>query len=136
MMATSKQIIWRGDEPLQKGLSMKIYTSTNYSYNGPDKIDITVKSGDKVFAPSWGIVMGHKNKQITDKQYTDAYYEMMRKSFNENQRRWLEVAKMERVVFCCYCPPDGRFCHRYILVKMFLSLCKYFGIEATYEGEI
>ena len=40
---------------------MKIYTSRI----GTEGLDITVKSGDKVFAPSWEIVLGLKDGKIT-----------------------------------------------------------------------
>lgn len=118
-------------EPVKK---LTIYTS-RISYRGSGKIDISVKSGDSVFAPSWDIVMGVKNNTITTYQYTQAYYAMMRQSWNANRARWMEVMNMDKVVLCCYCAA-GEFCHRHLLSDMLIKCCKAYGIEAIYGGEI
>ena len=49
-------------------------------------LDITVKSGDKAFAPTWKMVMGSKQGKITDEEYTHQYTELMRKSYTQKFR--------------------------------------------------
>lgn len=92
-------------------------------------LDITVKSGDKAFAPTWKMVMKHKEGKITDDEYTSLYTDMMRKSYKENRGRWDEVLSMDEVILACYCKADS-FCHRYLLKDMLVKC----GVE--YIGEI
>lgn len=98
-------------------------------------LDTTVKSGDKVFAPAWNMVIGHKARSITDEQYTSEYISMMRLSYQNNTSRWLEVATMDRVALACYCPANC-FCHRLLLVDLFEKVCQKHAIPFKYSGEI
>lgn len=107
---------------------LNVYTSTIRS-SDPDRLDITVKSGDKVFAPTWDMVMGHKNGTLTDEQYTEMYRELMLKSWKNNRWRWNELLQQDRVVLTCFCK-HNTFCHRVLLAKMLEKL------GALYCGEI
>lgn len=98
-------------------------------------LDSTTKTGDKVFAPGWDIVLGHKDKSITDEEYTAVYVERMRQSYRENQEHWHELFRYPKVVIGCYCTP-GNFCHRYLLVKFFEGVAKKQGFDFQYEGEL
>jgi len=92
-------------------------------------LDITVKSGDKAFAPTWKMVMGSKQDRITDEEYASQYTELMRQSYKTNTQRWNEVLNLDEVILACYCKADS-FCHRYLL-KDILVKC-----GAEYVGEI
>jgi len=92
-------------------------------------IDITVKSGDKAFAPTWKMVMGSKQDRITDEEYTNQYTELMRQSYKVNRERWNEVLNLDEVILACYCKADS-FCHRYLLKDMLVKC------SAEYIGEI
>lgn len=92
-------------------------------------LDTTVKSGDKVFAPTWEMVMGVKQGRMSENDYTREYYEMMRESYRQNRQRWDEVLGMEEVILACYCRPDT-FCHRYLLRDMLVKC------GAEYVGEV
>ncbi|QST02112.1 hypothetical protein IMZ31_21925 (plasmid) [Pontibacillus sp. ALD_SL1] len=109
---------------------VKVYTS-QFSYRGPNRLDTTVKSGDKTFAPSWEMVMGIKNGTLSEEGYTDQYVERMRNSYRQNKSRWEEVLNMGEVVLVCYCNKD-KFCHRKLLARL---LAKGFD-EAEYVGEV
>lgn len=98
-------------------------------------LDTTVKSGDRVFAPSWDIVTKVKAHEITPEQYTEQYTRMMRNSYVQNHARWMEVCQMERVAISCYCP-EGVFCHRHVLADMFAQVCRKHKIEFKLEGEL
>lgn len=103
-------------------------------------IDTTVKSGEKVFAPSWDIVSRHKAGTLDDKGYTEVYKQLMRVSYGNNRSRWLEVGRMPQVCFMCYCPACTQerkvFCHRYLLVDMYRCICHKEGIPFNYVGEL
>jgi uncharacterized protein YeaO (DUF488 family) len=92
-------------------------------------LDITVKSGDKAFAPTWKMVMGSKQGRNTDEEYTRQYTELMRQSYKSNRQRWDEVLNLDEVILACYCKADS-FCHRYLLKDMLVKC------GAEYVGEI
>lgn len=98
-------------------------------------LDTTVKSGDKVFAPSWEIVLGVKSGDISPEEYTEQYTHLMQTSFMANQSHWLHICNMPEVAIACYCK-SGVFCHRHLLVKMFEKICTRYTIPFNYRGEI
>ena len=100
-----------------------------------DFLDITVKSGNKLFSPTWDLVMGIKNQTITKEDYIYKYKSLMRKSFLENKDEWLNILNRESLTLGCYCKQDS-FCHRYILLEIFEKICEKYNIEFIYEGEI
>lgn len=120
---------------------LHVYTSTIYGVKKLkldstfNVMDITVKSGNKIFAPSWDIVMDWKNGLINQATYTKEYIRLMRISFKEHKKEWLDVLKQDKIILCCYCH-NGDFCHRYILVDLFIKTAKYYGIDVKYEGEL
>jgi len=110
---------------------LEVWTA-QYRYNGPDRLDITVKGQDplgKYFAPSWEMVMKCKQGKISEEEYTRKYLNLMQKSKQEHPEAWEKLLSRKRVVLVCFCPP-GAFCHRVILAKL---LEKY---GAVYKGEI
>lgn len=109
-------------------MPVELYTA-QIRYSGDDRLDITVKSGDGVFAPTWDMVMGHKNHFISDDEYKKKHIELMRMSRKNNPLRWQEIMNKEKIVLTCYCSA-GKFCHRILLAKM-LEM-----IGATYKGEL
>jgi len=105
---------------------LEIWTA-HISIYDEDRLNITVKSGDKAFAPTWDMVLGHKNKKISDEEYKKQYIELMRKSLKENPQKWKDLMNRKRVVLVCYCK-EGKFCHRILLAKMLeKSGGKYMG---------
>ncbi len=103
--------------------------TSNIKYRGADRIDITAKSGDKDFAPTWGMVMGLKKGEISREEYIKNYLEMMKKFRRENPRKWVDLFSMNKVVLVCYCSP-GDFCHRILLSQILVEE------GAEYKGEI
>ena len=108
---------------------LKVYTSTVYGYSGADKLDISVKSGTELFAPTWDMVIGLKEGRITEKEYIHKYVELMRQSYINNKSKWDSHLSKQRIVLCCYCKP-GEYCHRITLAKILANL------GAEYLGEI
>lgn len=97
-------------------------------------LDITVKSGDKVFAPTWDMVNGVKSGILSVEAYTELYTRMMRHSYRHNKKRWLEVLSMDKVAFACFCA-EGDFCHRHLLIDFFGKCAKKHGIDFVNCGE-
>jgi hypothetical protein len=114
-------------------MSLKLYTA-QYSYRGLDRVDTTVKFSDGLFAPTWDIVTGHKKGKVSDQEYTEVYYSLMRKSYMERHSDWLEFLSRDEATIVCFCPyhiEDGKpkFDHRHLL-KDTLVAC-----GAVYIGE-
>ena len=108
-------------------------------------VDTTVKSGFSIFAPSWDIVLGHKNGTVSDEEYTKQYLAMLNDSWKVNRDKWLAfIAQDGRYGLACYCTkksaprPDlehGVFCHRFMLVKTLVTLCEHRKVPVQYFGE-
>jgi uncharacterized protein YeaO (DUF488 family) len=113
---------------------MKIYTGTVYGYKGKDALDITVKSGDKTFAPTWPMVDGVKHGVISEEEYTKLYKALMRHTYLKNKARWMDVLAMPEVTLCCFCKP-GYFCHRTILAELLAAVGKAHDIPVELCGE-
>lgn len=109
---------------------LKIYTDRI----GRPGLDITVKSGDQVFAPTWDIVMGLKHGDITWEQYVEKYYELMRNSYLHNREHWMEILNKDEVTFLCYCTDPSK-CHRTLLSEMFIKVGKSLNHKVVYLGE-
>lgn len=98
-------------------------------------LDTTVKSGDKVFAPTWDMVRDVKAGVISEGAYTELYVRMMRNSYRHNRGRWLEVLNMDAVALSCYCQA-GTFCHRLLLADMFCKCAVKHNIPFELRGEL
>lgn len=98
-------------------------------------LDTTVKSGDKIFAPTWNLLGRYKTGQISSDEYKEEFIKLMRQSFINNKEYWLRVLSQETLTIACYCPA-GRFCHRLILVELFRAVCEKYNIPFEYKGEL
>ena len=98
-----------------------IVKTAHMSYKGPNRLDITVKSGDKVFVPTWDMVKYLKAGRLSWESYEEMYHHRMRNSYRDNRARWNEVLSMGEVVLVCYCETDEH-CHRRLLAE-YLAKC-------------
>lgn len=99
-------------------------------------IDTTVKSGIKLFSPTWEMVLAHKSGSLSNEDYIKQYKALMRDSIRQNKEIWLDLCNSSGpVVLACYCKSKC-FCHRYLLVDIFEKLCNHYGIEFEYFGEL
>jgi uncharacterized protein YeaO (DUF488 family) len=109
---------------------LQVYTSqVQKPYNYEDELDITVKTGSKIFCPTWDMVKDYKNGHLTKEAYTKRYYQMMRESYTSNKYQWQYLLDQAKIILCCYCKPND-FCHRYLLADILVKL------GAKYKGEI
>lgn len=108
------------------------------STKDPDALDVTRKSGDPTFAPSWTILrpvldrrrIGRKTTDEEWREYARAYFEEMVASYRETPKPWKTLLARERVVLTCFCTNPDR-CHRTLLGKFLVKLGAEFFGEAT-----
>ena len=96
-------------------------------------IDITVKSGDKFFAPEWEWVMAVKKDSEFQDRYIDLYRNKMAKNYKQNPAKWLELLSSD-IALGCYCN-ENKFCHRHLLAGYLLEVARHHGILAVKAGE-
>lgn len=90
-------------------------------YTGIITMDVSVKSGNKIFAPTWDMVMGYKDGTLSIPDYEKQYNKIMKDSKKKHPDAWVEIMKRKEIVFLCYCKP-GDFCHRVLLAHEFETL--------------
>lgn len=102
-------------------------------------LDITVKSGLKIFAPSWEILNAYQDAGKSDtakKIYTEQFYQKMRESFKMNSNIWYRWMTNDKpIALACYCRA-GEFCHRCLMVDIWQTISKQAGLDLEYGGEI
>lgn len=106
---------------------------SNYKANGYK--DVTIKTGNPIFSPSWQMVWNKKMNKITEEEFTELYINRMRKSMIDNKSAWLELCSEDVVSLACYCDL-GKFCHRNILVGLLEEFCIANEKEFIYLGEL
>jgi len=98
-------------------------------------LNTTVKSGtsliETALAPTWPMVLGHKNKTVSDARYLELYKAKLDSMPNDSVSQLTEMANKKgiNVVVSCYCGESG-FCHRFFLIDY---LCERFGFKRGYE---
>jgi hypothetical protein len=98
-------------------------------------LDTTAKSGVLAFAPNFSDVMAYKRGEMSEEEYTRIYIERMALSQRLFPLKWQSIVKRPQIAFACYCP-EGKFCHRHLLVN---EVEKYFtpqGYEILRMGEL
>lgn len=98
-------------------------------------IDTTTKSGNPAFAPGWDIVLPYKAGEITEAQYTAIYMERMALSRVQNTADWDAVVALDRAAIACFCRA-GKFCHRHLLIPLFINHGAAQGVTCELKGEI
>jgi len=131
-------------------MTLRVHTA-RVSYGGPDRFDVTRKSGGPEgtpFAPSWSILnhvidLYKKAKSfratgddgVADamedsawREYAPRYVEEMRLSYRTEWPAWEALLARDEVTLVCYCTNAER-CHRRLLAEILVKL------KAVYEGE-
>ncbi len=85
---------------------------------GVKGVDVTVKSAKgfaRSFAPNWKMVMGYKNRTLTEAQYTEQYRKIL-DAVSVEAWSWLYAQAVNgEIVLLCFCR-NGQFCHTYLLI--------------------
>lgn len=102
-------------------------------------VDITVKSGSAVFAPTWDLVRLVKQQggdlAEAEALYTEQYLKLMRTSWSKNRVHWEELLGKSKIALACYCGADD-FCHRKLLVEYLSKAAEVLNIRLIHRGEL
>jgi len=102
------------------------FNTAQFSYRGENRFDITYAT-NSIFSPTKQLVLSYKYNNMSKKEYTKKYYELMRKSYKTNFNKWQDVLNREHLTFVCYCNKSS-FCHRFLLKDILTKLgAKYLG---------
>lgn len=110
-------------------MALKIYTA-HYRYKGQDRLDISVKTGNQVFAPTSDMVVSHKKKMISNKSFTRKYLNLLTNSFEFHRGEWEVLLGKEEVTIVCSENPDDDFCVCRVFAELVTGFC-----GAVYMGE-
>jgi hypothetical protein len=69
----------------------------------------------EVLRPTWDMVRGFQQRQISEEEYTAMYRKLMVERWPA-VKRWLDSLDSSDLYLCCW-EPTG-FCHRYLVAKM------------------
>jgi uncharacterized protein YeaO (DUF488 family) len=97
--------------------------------------DTTVKSGLKFLAPSWEMVLAHKNGDVSCEEYTKLYDECIARSQIKYPELWEDLLKQETLCLACYCRA-GFFCHRLLLAKHLQAYAAKHEVPCVLAGEL
>ena len=120
----------------EQAIGLRIYTahiSVAKKHLDRNILDITMKSSNdkgKPFMPTRDLVYQYKYKGMTNNEYEQHYWAMMRDSYINNREAWDELLGMDEVILLCYCRA-GEFCHRLCLTEILVK-----GWGAIYMGEL
>jgi len=99
-----------GQEPDYQIWTARIHQHRQVRAAGIYFFDITAKSGDKDFAPTWDNLTSYKRGQLSMEDYAERY---LNKLDELPEAAWEKIKEHKRVAYACYCAP-GEFCHRHI----------------------
>lgn len=117
-------------------MELKVRTAQMSAAKGcVDMLDVTVKTGDIAFAPTWDMVMGIKSGKYTELDYTRAYKALMQMKQVKYRDRWLDLLGSGSVTLACYCG-SGAFCHRLLLVESLQAFGNMNEVEVISCGEV
>lgn len=128
---------------------MCVIKTSRISYTGLDGINTTIGSGKGVgllLAPMKEMVYGHKAGRgdsrfvgrytpLTDAEYTERYYELIRGRYVQNTAAFVELLHRPSITIMCYCK-SGDFCHRHLAVDILKKIADWFDIPVEIKGEI
>jgi len=99
-------------------------------------IDITVKSGLRVFAPEDAVLWAYKRGEVSDEDYTELYLKRLQEQFRASPEVFEQFLMNEGpVAVACYCAA-GKFCHRHVFVPFIKLVADDNGCPLTLCGEI
>ena len=103
---------------------------------GIELIDITVKSGDKLFAPESSVLWAYKAGEVSEDEYTRLYLNKLRDASRASPEAFkMFLSQDGPVAVGCYCRA-GIFCHRHLFVQFMEHVARGNGYSLSYRGEI
>ena len=127
---------------------LKLYTS-RINNTDPSALNITSASATtalgRYLAPTKALYRGHKfyngderfknYTPLSDEQYTERYYALLRPRYRGNKELFHEALRQEKLILCCYCA-KGKFCHRHLAVDILKLIAESQNIPIQICGEI
>lgn len=98
-------------------------------------LDVTLMTGDLVFAPTGDILWPYKRGEISDQEYTEQYDRLILNRIRNNEGPWRWLLDQEAVCLSCYCQ-HGKFCHRHLLKRPVRYMCELHDVTFIDQGEI
>ncbi|QXO09578.1 hypothetical protein pEaSNUABM11_00154 [Erwinia phage pEa_SNUABM_11] len=101
-------------------------------------LNITIKSGEAIFAPDWDFLMTYKDSAKgpeDEAAYTQAYAAKINRKLKEFPNKFSDIFNNSEIALACYCA-EGKFCHRHLFVKVLKQLGTQLNIHVEYVGEI
>ena len=106
-----------------------VYTADE-AYEGDDRIDVSIQSGNFIFVPPTHLLFDYRFRNITEDQFQEAYFEFLKESYTYHQDNWDMLLRKKRIVLVCTCNSQGKDCHRYFIIKFLRKM------GAVYKGEL
>ena len=124
--------------------TLNIYTCQMSAQRNMDKgllfLDVTVKSGDPAFAPTWKMVTSYKAGTLSWEDYTSSYHLLMKSSYRTNRAHWedliIRALSTRGLVLVCYCPKGTSECHRHLLKNYFAGVAGKMGLLVQIHPEV
>lgn len=98
-------------------------------------VDITLKSGERHFAPSPKLLSLYKCGHIDPEGYTERFVQEMRESYRKAPQLWIDLALDDNYALACYCRA-GDFCHRHLVVELLEKVAASQGHQLIRGEEI
>lgn len=101
---------------------------------GIEIIDITLKSGDRRFAPDSQLFNDYRYNGLSDQDYKDRFTNLMRQRYRQDPYLFDELLGRDKIALACFCGGD-KPCHRYLVEDMMSKVAKSRNINYEYKGE-
>ena len=102
-------------------------------------MDASIKSGNPLLAPTWGLLSEYKSGLVGDVEYEQRFKDIIKTRWNTTAefRQLINdmVVKEDIQVIGCYCAA-GAFCHRHLLVEFLNQYCVKNNLPFEYLGEL
>ena len=108
---------------------LQVYTA-DVTYEGDDRVDVSVNNGKFIFAPPKHLIFDYRFGNITEDQFQKSYFECLEKSYINQRYTWDTVLQGNKIVLICSCNAKGKTCHRHFIIKFLKKL----GV--VYKGEL
>ena len=101
---------------------------------GIEIIDATVRTGNKLLAPSWDLVSATKSGTLPDTDFTKQYTDLIRNRYVNDPTLFDDMISKGKIALACYCGSD-KHCHRFILRDILKKVAVSKGYTVIDKGE-
>lgn len=98
-------------------------------------MDITVKSGNQIFAPTWENLRAYKDGLMSKQEYSKLYYDKVLSTVSTHAGEWQKLLSNKRLALACYCRA-GEYCHRHLFAVLAVTYMQSVGRTVEFMGEL